>query len=50
MIGRYDYERRALVGRQLKIAALCGEQQDIEDMAGVPLWQHDIIVITAGEF
>ena len=45
---RQDSGSSTLVGRPLKIAALCGDQQDSEDTAGVPLYQHDVIVITAG--
>ena len=45
---RQDSGCSTLVGRPLKIAALCGDQQDSEDTAGVPLYQHDVIVITAG--
>lgn len=33
-----------LVERKLKIAALCGGQQSTQ---GVPIWQHDLIVVTA---
>ena len=45
---RQDSGSRTLIGRPLRIAALCGDQQDSEDTAGVPLYQHDVIVITAG--
>ena len=40
-----------LTSRPLRIAALCMEKQDAEEVDGIeglPLWKHDIIVITAG--
>ncbi len=45
---RFDYARNVFVKRQVKIAALCGEQQETEDTGGIPLWHHDVIVVTAG--
>lgn len=42
---RFDPENPSkLVERKLKIAALCGGQQSTQ---GVPIWQHDLIVVTA---
>lgn len=35
-----------LVKRTLKIASLCGGKQEIT--AGMSLWQHDLVVVTAG--
>lgn len=45
---RYDYGSERYEDRRLRIAALCGEQQSTEDLGDVPLWQHDVIVVTAG--
>lgn len=43
---RFDLNNSSnLVKRKLKIAALCGGQQATD---GVPIWQHDLIVVTAG--
>ncbi|XP_062568485.1 uncharacterized protein LOC134230665 [Saccostrea cucullata] len=42
---RFDPENPSkLMERKLKIAALCGGQQSTD---GVPIWQHDLIVVTA---
>ena len=48
-IYRYNPERdgyEELIERHLNIAAVCMGQQST---GGVPMWKHDVVIVTAGQ-
>jgi len=42
---RWNRSTNSISARRLRIAMLCGQKEDLQ---GVELWEHDVIVVTAG--